>query len=141
MSGPTGSGRVTFDVKYRVFFMFQAAGVFHGDQEFLGIEMHGHVFRGGSAPNPKISKGSFLAGEGLFLGHSIPLAALREDSVTKTLPNMQGVGDGRFVIEFCFGFLPLFSKFSGQKLLRRLFCAFVPHAVSPGELSYTRSNS
>src|SRR5580692_2233435 len=54
---------------------------------------------------------------------------------------MQRAGDGRFLIELFFEFLRFFRKFRGQKLLRSLSCALVPHRPSPGELSYTRSNS
>lgn len=63
-----GAFGVAFDVKDHVFFMFETAGVLESDQELSGIVMDGHLLGSGGAPNSEIAEGSFLAGEGLFLG-------------------------------------------------------------------------
>src|SRR5580704_18618416 len=92
----TGAGGVSFDVKYRVFFHFEPRSVSDCDQELFGIVIDRHLLRRGGAPNSEISNWSFRARKSLFLSHNIPLAALRENSISKILPNVARAGYGCF---------------------------------------------
>lgn len=89
--------------------------------------MHGHLLGSGCAPDSEIAERSLLAGESFFLRDCVPLAALRENGISKILPNPEREGDGGFPVELVFVFLIFFGQFSGEVLLRGLLCGLIPH--------------
>jgi len=139
---PVGAGAVAFDMKDHVFFVFEAACILDGDQVFPGIVMHSHRFRSASAPNPEISNRSLLDGKSLFLRHRIPLVALREKGVLKSLPNHERESDSRCPIV-----LVLVSPFIFRELCSEVFFSCLPGGLiphwpwPPGGLDYAISNS
>lgn len=139
---PVGAGAVAFDMKYHVFFVFEAPRILDGDQVFPGIVMHSHRFRSASAPNPEISNRSLLDGKSLFLRHRIPLAALCEKGVLKSLPNHERARDGRCPIVLVLVSLLVFREFCSKVFLSCLPGGLIPHwPWPPGEVDYTISNN
>src|SRR5947209_20299370 len=99
--------------------MFRTRSVLQCDQTRLGIVMHCHYVWLACAPDTKISKHRFLAGEGLFFRYRIPLITFRNNSFGDSLPNARSYCDGSVPIESVFVTLPFLCESGSQIFLCR----------------------
>jgi len=127
----SGVGGISYDGEDGVSFVFRARGVSDDNETPPRIEMHGHLVASSGTPDAEVPKGSLFTGQSFFVSDGIPFAALGEDSIGDTLPNLRSKGGSRFQVKLVFDSLLLLGEFSGEIFLRRALGNLIVHCGYP----------